>query len=153
MAYELRRVPPNWKHPRDESGKLVPMFGEPYEDAHRLWLAGDPHHPADEPEPVKCDLEKPERGSYAPFSAAEATRYQIYEDTTEGTPISPIFATKYGAVAWLVQEKISYEDAEAFVELGHVPTEVTFVDGTSLRGFNTAARILKEMREREGRMH
>lgn len=145
MAYELRRVPFGWKHPRDEHGKFVPMFGEPYEDAHRLWVA---NQSAGEIEPVKCDLENPERGSYAPFSADDAIGYQVYEDTTEGTPISPVFATTHGVVAWLVLEKISPEDAEAFVELGHVPTEVTFSDGTKLRGFSAAARILAERKER-----
>ena len=150
MAYELRQVPASWQHPKDADGKHVPLYGEPFENAHLLWLAGDPMHPSDEPEPEKCDLGAPKRGTYVPFSAAEATHYQVYEDTTEGTPISPVLASKEDVVAWLVREAIRPEDAAAFVEIGSVPTKVTFADGTQLRGFATAALILKGRRRQTG---
>ena len=75
---------------------------------------------------------------------------QVYEDTTEGTPISPVLASKEDVVAWLVREAIRPEDAAAFVEIGSVPTKVTFADGTQLRGFATAALILKGRRRQTG---
>jgi hypothetical protein len=139
MAYELRRVPPGWSHPKDALGRYVPLYGEPFDRALRRWEQAPVTS-----RPVKCDLEAPVRGTFVPFGEAEATHYQVYEDTTEGTPLSPIFATKDGVIAWLLIQAIAAEDARAFVELGHVPAEVTLSDGTVLCGFATAALILNK---------
>lgn len=38
----------------------------------------------------------------------ERTHYMMFEDTSEGTPISPAFATKEELVNYLVKHKVSY---------------------------------------------
>ena len=41
------------------------------------------------------------------WPAEEATHYMMYEDTTEGTPISPAFETPELLARWLVDNKAS----------------------------------------------
>lgn len=42
--------------------------------------------------------------------------WQVWEDTTEGSPISPVFATSQETIDWLVNEGYSREAARSFVE-------------------------------------
>ena len=79
MGREVRRVPKNWQHPKDEDGEFVPLFREDMP----LW---------------------PER---------EATHFMMYENTSEGTPISPAFATPEELARWLANTK-----ASAFADQG-----------------------------------
>lgn len=93
-----------WKIPQ-------PMFNKQYTEAikewynnHILWLAGN--HPDQLDEELKesaskykyfaeWDNDVPEIEYYNHYyTPEEATRYQVYETTTEGTPISPIFESK-----------------------------------------------------------
>jgi hypothetical protein len=107
MGRELRRVPENWEHPKNDYGKYQPMYNKYYGDALNEWLKQhnqweDGTHP---------DLiDKPERKEKYPFYAEwggnppdisyyqtrkytdeELTHIQLYETTTEGTPKSPVF--------------------------------------------------------------
>jgi hypothetical protein len=109
MGRELRKVPANWEHPKNDNGQYHPMYNEYYGDAlndwlkkHNQWLDGT--HP---------DLvDKPERKEEYPFYAMwggnppdveyyqtrkylpeELTHIQLYETTSEGIPISPVFKT------------------------------------------------------------
>jgi hypothetical protein len=107
MGRELRKVPANWEHPRKDNGNYQPMVNKFYGDAfndwleeHNQWLDGT--HPY-----LK---ENPERKEEYPFYAMwggnppdveyyhtkkylpeELTHIQLYEDTSEGTPNSPVF--------------------------------------------------------------
>lgn len=107
MGRELRKVPANWEHPKNDNGKYQPMYDKFYLDAFNKWLENhnqwlDGTHP---------DLkENPERKEEYPFysmwdgnppeveyyqtkkySAEELTHIQLYQTTSEGTPLSPVF--------------------------------------------------------------
>jgi hypothetical protein len=38
MGREIRRVPPNWEHPKDADGNYKSMYDWEYETAAREWL-------------------------------------------------------------------------------------------------------------------
>lgn len=55
----------------------------------------------------------------------EATAYQVYETVSEGTPVSPVFATREDLKAWLISNQgMSDAGAEHFIGMGWVPSAV-----------------------------
>lgn len=109
MGRELRMVPKDWVHPKKQDGEYHPMFETSYKEAmsewignNLLWLEGK--HPdqisgngskyafyaqwSDSPPNVDYY-----NTFYDPKDKSLCTHYQLYEDTTEGTPKSPVFAT------------------------------------------------------------
>ena len=107
MGRELRRVPANWEHPKNDKCSYQPMYDEFYEDVmdewienHKKWLNGT------HPDLVKNPKLKEEYPLYAmydggtpdieyyqtkKYSEEELTHIQLYERTSEGTPLSPVF--------------------------------------------------------------
>ena len=108
MGRELRKVPANWQHPKDERGKYIPMFKEFYGDVldtwikqHYQWLDGTHKDLIKKPELKKeipffalWDGDAPNIENYqkVKYCDEELTHIQLYETTSEGTPISPVFA-------------------------------------------------------------
>lgn len=124
MGREIRRVPPNWEHPQKEEynsrkgryePQYQPLYDEPYSEAiaewtknHMLWVDGK--HP-DQLDGSGAGYENyadwggnaPDVKYYRPnWKAEEMTWYQVYETVSEGTPVSPPFATKEELVEYLV---------------------------------------------------
>ena len=62
--------------------------------------------------------QRPHRDDYMPnWPAAQRTHLMMYEDTSEGTPISPAFETPEELARWLVDNKVSaFGDATASYE-------------------------------------
>jgi len=101
MGREVRRVTAGWQHPKDErTGNYKPLFaGEKYERRlkefeERLVSEG-----------MQSALDwcgnPPNINDYMPnWPEAERTHLMIYEDTSEGTPISPAFATPEELARW-----------------------------------------------------
>jgi hypothetical protein len=127
MGREVRRVPANWQHPKMNNGRYQPMRDKSYREAMSKWTAardlfaqgkgddGDPLPDAaqgctfekwhgDKPNPDYC---RPD------WSDEERTHYQMYEDTSEGTPISPVFATPEEVARWCADN-----GASAFGSMG-----------------------------------
>src|SRR5262245_21266761 len=50
--------------------------------------------------------------------------FQIYEDVSEGTPVSPIFPTEEALRDWLSAVGVSFEAADRFIKTGHAPSFV-----------------------------
>jgi len=117
MEREIRRVPANWQHPKDAEGRFVPLFdGATYEDCVRAWNIGAAKwadgfrddwcggwKPRDgtEGEETYADWagDRPDANSYMPrWTNGEATHYMMYETCSEGTPISPVCATRREAM-------------------------------------------------------
>lgn len=137
MGREIRRVPPGWEHPRDDTGRYKPLHDELYKVAAEDWMLeviswADGSHP---------DLQKdPELGAryffwdwhggppdeeyYRPDFTEKPTHFQVYETVSEGTPTSPVFATTDEIVAWLVGEGHSRAAAEGFVKAKWCPSMV-----------------------------
>lgn len=129
MARELRRVAPGWEHPCDpKTGRYRPLM--PILDA------------------AEAIAELGAEGYYTDFSdfmppwpPEQATAFQVYEDTTEGTPLSPVLGTWQEVVAWLGEHHgLSESAARGFLFLGHLPTEISWTDGSRTLGFQTAER-------------
>lgn len=151
MGREIRRVPADWEHPKVSQPNwrtqqmeeaYQPLFDCPFEEQAREWMDAaiawdngtDPDcalHKADHPFYWQWAGDPPDPKSYRPRWASEPTHYQMYENATEGTPVTPHFATKAELVDWLVEHG-EYgdergwvrENAERFVELEYAPSLV-----------------------------
>jgi hypothetical protein len=123
MGREVRKVPVSWEHPRNDKGKYIPMHEHfPYneeeikEGLRDGWLK-------DEPPNYGCDV-------MPQWPVAERTHYQMYEDTTEGTPVSPVMDTPEKLARWLADngasafasQTASYEAWLSMIKRGSVPS-------------------------------
>jgi hypothetical protein len=134
MSREVRMVPPNWQHPtewrKNWSGKAVlqfrPLFGGDYaarvarwDEKATQWEKGfvddwkGGWRPKTDDEMTggsyaECNGERPLEEDYMPiFEPGSATHLMMYETTTEGSPISPAFATPEELAQWLADNKAS----------------------------------------------
>ena len=155
MGREVRRVPPDWKHPTNEHGHHQPMhdqsFAERYaewQEGKRKWDAGeDPDREAHKHKDgqdytwEEWNGDAPDRAYHRPdWKPEEMTAFQAYETTSEGTPISPVFATREEMIDWCVNDgtdlgwggtksPLSREAAEKFVGGAYVPTMISRGNG------------------------
>lgn len=129
MGREVRRVPEGWQHPsKKKAGGFIPLFEsdkDPAEktrawlDECRLWQLGE------HPDQIKYDGDAeyrtftdwdggpPNPDDYMPYwPEGERTHWQMYENTTEGTPISPVMETPEALARWLADN-----DASAFGDM------------------------------------
>jgi hypothetical protein len=143
MGMSVRRIPSDWAHPRDENGRYLPLRnGLDFERQARQWdenatkwrqdLRRDPD--ADDWEPIKGDLQvmtyseyqgpRPDPQEYTPqWPAAQCTHWQMYEEVTEGTPISPVCASPEELARWMADHdangrgvtQLNYSDWLAFI--------------------------------------
>lgn len=114
MSREIRRVPANWQHPRMSNGRHQPMFDEPHAHAHAEWTKARDLYVQGKDESGKplsdaaqgCTFEdwhgeEPDPDYYRPdWPESERTHFQMYQTTSEGTPISPVFATPEEVARW-----------------------------------------------------
>lgn len=121
MGRELRMVPPNWEHPKfrhDYSGEMCdqPMYDENLEQVMEKWLAefdrirsGDLSDLEKEVYPrglvdwLNDEGNPPDPAYYRPWKDEEATWFQIWQTVSEGSPVTPPFATKQELVEYLVK--------------------------------------------------
>lgn len=152
MGREIRRVVPNWEHPKTEIanhrlGRMEecyqPMHDQSYIEAitewiknHQLWEAGEHKDQKNGNAEYRYYAEwhgdAPEHKYYRPnWKPEEMTWYQVYETVSEGTPITPPFATQEELIEYLVAsgtfwdegKKWSRKQAESFVKgCGWVPS-------------------------------
>lgn len=112
MGRELRKVPANWEHPKDERGHYIPLLGRSFSKSLAEWEEGkaqwekvfrdDWNGGWKEKEPDEMNItweewtdEKPKQEDYMPeWNESELTHIQLYETTTEGTPNTPVFPKK-----------------------------------------------------------
>lgn len=152
MGREIRMVPPNWRHPKNDRGHEQPMYDENFADHFAKWLADFDRIRAGNLTDIEreCyegdgkialaewlrDEGMPRDPAYCrPWRDDEATWFQVWETVSEGTPVSPPFATRGELVDYLVKHGdfwdqrrghggYSREQAEAFVNAGWVPSMV-----------------------------
>ena len=116
MGREIRKVPANWDHPKthDMLGRerLQPMFDETFADAaaewkadFAKWEAGErpDHWDGKEYEYWEWNTTPPDRAYYRPWSDDDAVWFQVWETVSEGTPVSPPFATEQELVDYLAE--------------------------------------------------
>lgn len=155
MGREVRRVPPDWKHPTDSRGRLQPMFNDSYENKLAEWTEGkrrwdsgeDPDRAANPKDDgsfftfEEWNGDTPDVDYYRPNWPDETrTAFQVYETVSEGTPVSPVFATKDELVFWLMNDgsgmgiggvrmPLSRAQAERFADSGHALSMVADSSG------------------------
>ena len=165
MSREIRRVPPNWEHPLHTAetvqgrfpasfiGHFIPMHDQPFEDAAGEWKANFLRwefrsHPDYKPgtEYWEYEGDPPDRLSFRPAFTEDPTWYQVYETVSEGTPVTPPFATTaelvdflvhHGEIAPSTQGPISRELAESFVVAGSAVSVVVTEERQLLRTYET----------------
>ena len=129
MAREARRVRKDWKHPKDGSGRYVPLFDgtvfakntASWDEAARKWREGFCSDykggwvPLTDDQKAQSygswDGERPDPGDYMPlWKDDERTHLMMYENSTPGTPISPAFPTAEELARWLVDHDAHWFD-------------------------------------------
>jgi len=116
MGREIRRVPADWKHPKNHKGHFQPMYDCIWQDDMHSWIDdyGDEFL-----EWSKDEIEAPpDPNFYRPAFRDKPTAFQIYENVTEGTPVSPVFATQDEMRQWLLAQGHSEKATDEFIELG-----------------------------------
>lgn len=148
MGREVRRVPADWQHPKDErDGRYKPLFpGERYEDSKKDWeekVAAEGLQAA-----IDYCGNPPDINDYMPnWPEAERTHLMMYEDTSEGTPISPAFATPEELARWLADTGASafgrgtatYEQWLAMARDGRAPSAAYIPGRGMISGVELAA--------------
>jgi hypothetical protein len=126
MGREVRLVPANWQHPKNEHGHYVALYdGKDYDRKVREWDEASAKwqeglrddwkggwRPLDGTEEANTyaewDGERPNADDYMPrWTEAEARRLMMYETCSEGTPISPDFETPEELARWLADNGAS----------------------------------------------
>ena len=138
MGREIRRVPANWRHPiyrtvrmrRNFHGEIEtwkPLLNRSFERENAEWIAQNEawargERPKDFDVAKYGDIsfvdwhgEQPEKEWYVPYDPASADLpwFQMYETVSEGTPVTPAFATADELVDWLVVVGEVYENGES----------------------------------------
>ena len=114
MGRELRRVPADWEHPKNMYGHHIPLHDGSYGGGY-VKMAAEWDKNLQEWKPREdClhfdqwDGKRPFSGDYMPnWPEEERTHYQMYEDTTEGTPESPVMANVESLCHWLEDNEAS----------------------------------------------
>lgn len=124
MGREIRRVPKNWKHPEIETpdyraGTMTKRFqgmhDRPYREAITEWFSGWQKWERKEFDGFFADEDgrmldywqyngnPPQHEYYRPdWRQEEMVWWQVYETVSEGTPVTPAFATREELVDYLV---------------------------------------------------
>lgn len=103
MGREVRMVPANWEHPTDSRGNYEPLY-DGYDRAVERFVE------VCERIGIAAALEAEDGGprySCYMHPKGERSHYMMYEDTSEGTPISPAFATPEELARWLADNNAS----------------------------------------------
>ena len=133
MSREIRRVPANWQHPTYRTMRLRPGFyGEietwkpllnssfaeqlaEWEERKAAWDSGQDPDRAKYPDMSfeEWHGEKPEADYYVPYDPnGDLPWWQMYETVSEGTPVTPAFATPEELIEFLVENGQQYEGGE-----------------------------------------
>lgn len=152
MGREVRRVPQDWQHPKRKNGDYAPLLDGGYsrsasewDEGHRKWAEGfrenwgdgDKWIPRTGDEASETFEEwygsRPEESEYMPdWPEAERTHLQMYENVSEGTPISPVMETPEELARWLAENRASacgnmtatYEQWLATIRNGYAPSMI-----------------------------
>ena len=145
MGREIRMVPKGWEHPKNNRGHFQPMLDESFsEDSQQWWDRAVAYHTrdveryvelggylGDDPQKVfaehpwmwQWEGNPPDPEYYRPEWTEPADHFQMYETVSEGTPVSPVFATKGELAQWIVENLGYSEDAASrFCEMEWAPS-------------------------------
>ena len=142
MGREVRRVPADWQHPKNEYDRYKPLYpGERYEANATGFM--EKANAEGLQEAIDLYGQAPDQNDYMPnWPVSERTHYMMYEDTSEGTPISPAFATPEELARWLADTgassvgsaTASYEGWLRVAKGGWAPSAVSIGGGPLVSG-------------------
>ena len=108
MGREIRMVPPDWQHPKKNNGRFVPLLdGDYYESARDEFMEMAAS------QGIQRALDEfgkaPDANDYmlAGVPKSKRTWFMMYEDTSEGTPVSPAFPTAEECARWCADNEVS----------------------------------------------
>lgn len=121
MGRQIRKVPHNWEHPKDAGGNLIPLMDgfnatiKEWDEESAQWAKGFKHRYRKDEGDTWVSLEahdektyeeyaggRPVKQEYMPdWPESERTWWQMYEDCSEGTPISPPMESPECLARWL----------------------------------------------------
>lgn len=129
MGREVRMVPKGWQHPKNSNGKFIPLLKGSFAQADADWnegyaawqrgevesyAEGGPKWKPKTGSALECASytewtgARPSPDDYMPdFPEGTATMLMMYENTSEGTPISPAFETPEELAHWLTDNGAS----------------------------------------------
>lgn len=149
MGREVRKVAEGWEHPKGSHG-YVPLYGrsfskelEEWDVGAEKWAEGLRYSYVDGEWVEKGDDKdysysewagaRPIESDYMPdWPEEERVLLMMYEDTSEGTPISPAFASAEDLAQWLADNGASsfgsstatYEQWLATIKRGSAPSAI-----------------------------
>lgn len=139
MGREIRMVPAGWEHPKDERGRYRPLYDASYREAAEKWVSEFLQWTRGEHPDQGKDWSggfyweyagsPPEEEMHHPAWTEPADHFQIYETVSEGTPVSPVFASRDALAEWLVSQGYSRAAAESFAKDGWAPSMVVMTGG------------------------
>ena len=105
MGREVRKVPPYWQHPKNQEGNYIPLM-DGYKDDSEKFLKRITEKGLQDA--IDWFGKAPDKNDYMPsWTDQEATHYMMYENVSEGTPISPAFETPEALARWLADTNSS----------------------------------------------
>ena len=165
MGREIRRVPANWQHPK-KNNHHIPLKDHynrdvmEWDEGAAKWTDGlrsdwnGGWKPGDEEDKAlgyaEYSGERPQMQDYMPdWPETERTHLMMYENISEGTPLSPAFDTPEELARWLTDNNASalgsmtatYDQWLATCKQGWALSAVMFVhsDGTNSMTSGVAA--------------
>lgn len=131
MSREVRMVPFGWEHPKDDNGRYVPLKSG-YKNCLEDFSKHIEAHGLEDA--IEYFGGGPRKGDYMLVDIPESkcVMLMMYENTSEGTPISPAFATPEELARWLTDNKASafgsmtatYEQWLAICKNGWAPSAI-----------------------------
>jgi len=164
MGREIRKVPANWEHPKKEHypDRYQPIYDRTFAEAAKEWKEEFAKWEAGE-RPDYCGEENknleywewegkpPDPEYYRPYKDEEATWLQVYETVSEGTPVTPPFATADELIEYLSthgdfwcqkrgETPPSKAAAAKFVNMGWAPSMIVS-NGTIKSGIDALEEV------------
>lgn len=171
MSRAVRKVPPDWVHPKDKNREYIPLLSSEdyglhtalWDEEAAKWRAGLCRTtPTAEWIPMDPQLnseayaewagERPRPSEYMPeWPATLCTHWQMYEEVTEGTPISPVCSSPEKLARWLADHeanafadtRASYQDWLSLICRGPDISGVVSSDGVKA-GFVSTPQMISQ---------
>jgi hypothetical protein len=168
MGREIRRVPLGWEHPRytendcyDKIGQLRPCYDQDFPTASAEWREEYAKWKPEEHDGMEYweYANAPDRETCRPMFTEEPTWWVVYETVSEGTPVTPAFATAEELIDYLTKHgdywaqeygdaPPSREACEKFVKGSGWAPSMMIVDGTAKMGIAACDEFKDETTER-----
>jgi hypothetical protein len=142
MGREIREVPADWQHPTEwKPGKYWPAIA-PYAEREFVPLHDFDEYTTGEYREgsivdwmeeegfTREEAEARHDSDVVDYGDRPRTHVQLYETVSEGTPVSPVFATRDELAAWLTEVfEMDPATASRFVNAGYAPSFIVSSSG------------------------